>query len=293
MGDKVMKEVFDIVVQDETVPFLYAIQNQTTFEKAKWSIKIASQVYGARRGEPRIKCEVGGIGIITPLARDLWDRTPLGKHLFIEPTHADFDLLDKSIEHLEKFVPDLWSKLKPYLGNIGVLELPSSEKGVDSEITSITLPGFPYLSFISKMAYQHLPPAVIVQKPHLEILAENLLHESIHQFANHMIVDKGVFSSDYHSNHSPKVSIPWRKNMASDRNRFWEIDRCFHAAMVYLGIYYYRKSGALKSIHGDLVKGALENLSYLAEALASHHRWFTPMGQKLVMALWDQSKREC
>ncbi|MEP3295095.1 hypothetical protein [Tateyamaria sp.] len=74
--------------------------------------------------------------------------------------------------------------------------------------TSITVPSFPLSSFFYRNALRHLAPAALNEKHSVAVLAENLLHESVHQQVNLIIIEQSGMTDGFSSATSPKIEIP-------------------------------------------------------------------------------------
>lgn len=171
--------------------------------------------------------------LVDQLAEKIWDLLPINSHK-IEPMPEPVeDLLKNSFVVLDKILPADWRVLKKYIGGTGYVSLKPEFAKNDTQITSITIPSFPKISFISAKAAVHIPPAKIVSETSVYYLAENIIHEATHQAINWMLVESDLFLDDYNSESSPLIEIPWRAESKIVRNRRWQMDRCLHACAVY------------------------------------------------------------
>lgn len=168
-----------------------------------------------------------------------------------------------------------------------------ANSGVSTPLTSITVPSFPLSSFFSRNALRHLAPAALTQKDSVAVLAENLLHESVHQRVNLTIIERSVMKDGFSSVTSAKIEIPWRKTAAEARNRYWELDRCLHAFAVYVGVFPFRAAIAnhpqmhedTKDAFGRSISQAEKSMRFLGGALMARRDQFGPDGQVLIEEL--------
>ncbi|MFD7454222.1 hypothetical protein [Kitasatospora sp. NPDC059827] len=73
-------------------------------------------------------------------------------------------------------------------------------------------------------------------------MAENLLHEGVHQSISFHVLQHRVFADGYSSKTSPKIEIKWRAGQGEGRNQYWEIGRAFHATCVYNQLLRFRRT---------------------------------------------------
>jgi hypothetical protein len=164
---------------------------------------------------------------------------------------------------------------------------------VSTPLTSITVPSFPLSSFFSRNALRHLAPSALTEKDSVAVLAENLLHESVHQRVNLTIIERSVMMDGFSSATSSKIEIPWRKTAAEERNRAWELDRCLHAFAVYVGVFPFRMAIAkhpqmdkdTKHAFVTSISQAEKSMRFLGSALMERRDQFGPDGQSLIEEL--------
>ena len=162
-------------------------------------------------------------------------------------------------------------------------------KGQDSQITSSSFPVLPLCVFISDKALHHIPPNSISQEPSYRFLAENLYHEAVHQAVNMNLLIHEIFIEDYDSAKSPKVEIPWRYNQVK-RNQYWELDRTFHATVVYSQVIQYRLAQLNdlnlipfeREAFEEATKAGIEAATYLSQSLLNNKQYFTEKGAELI-----------
>ena len=213
--------------------------------------------------------------IITAIPDYIWKLLPIQSHEIKKPDKHFITDFNKAIDLLEDHFAE-WHILKKYLGGICLLSLNPEFKNKDVEITSVSLPIFPFISFVSKKSFFHIPPKII-KNPSILYLSENLLHESVHQSVNLYLIEKEVLGKKYNSKHSPLISIPWRKNQSIARNKEWKIDRALHAVCVYSVVASFRRK-MLKNNKSEYsisdFSSAVKNAEYLITELIKHRKIF-------------------
>lgn len=216
------------------------------------------------------------IQVITKLPREILSNLYLNDYSAMTMDNFDFELLSESLKFLDNY--SLWkNKYNYYLKSICYLDtINDNSKG--RKITSLTMPTFPFCSFISSNAFIHLPPEIFKPKSFLPI-SENILHESVHQFVSISILENNIFKDDFVSKNSPKIDIPWRKNDSEARNRSWELDRCIHAFFVYSEVFKFRlfvhNSIDRSYFSKDEIESARANKNYIGSQLISFRELFT------------------
>ncbi|MCY4321628.1 MAG: hypothetical protein OXC37_04425 [Bdellovibrionaceae bacterium] len=213
--------------------------------------------------------------LVTKLSDRIWNLLPIKSHKIIIPDEDFKSNIIKALHFLEKN-SDEWNKLKKYLTGICLVQLKPSYKDKEFEITSLSVPVFPFVSFLSKKSQFHIPPSIINEKSSL-YLAENLLHESVHQAVNINLLDKDILEEDYNSEESPLVNIPWRQNQGDARNKKWQIDRVLHAISVYVVISFFRRNILQKNkkeYSKDMFDESVKNAKYLMKNLLPYRKHF-------------------
>lgn len=177
----------------------------------------------------------------------------------------------------------LWVELKPGT------RIPS--------LTSSSDPALPYVIVFSDKARRHIPPNTVSEQPSSRHLAENILHEAVHQSVSFHLLEHEVFAEGYSSRTSPRIEIAWRAEQGVARNQFWEIDRAFHATCVYNQLLRFRRTelgrddltpeerANFQAAHDEGV-GAVRYLMDQLELLDGH---FTPHGKDLLAGLRHQT----
>lgn len=161
------------------------------------------------------------------------------------------------------------------------------------QLTGLTVPPFPLTSFFSENALHHLAPAAISERRDIAILAENLLHESVHQRMNLTILERPVFRDSFDSAQAPRAAVPWHSDSADERDRHWETDRCLHAFSVYVRLCTFRRYCVSNmSLHPEtqrVFEQAIDQsrvpLSYLSSHLDTVRDQLADYGNELLSSL--------
>ncbi|WP_300074377.1 hypothetical protein [uncultured Ruegeria sp.] len=235
----------------------------------------------------------GGPKLLTaPMPRALLDSLGLHDH---ESAGANEDLaqaLRDALKLLQDIEPHFFQAVIDGIDTLIPVQLREGAKA-RAPLTSITIPCFPMTSFFSTNALRHLAPGALTEQDDIAVLAENLLHESIHQRVNLTIIEKRVLRPDFSSENSPKIPIPWRQTATEARNREWELDRCLHAFAVYVGVYPFRKAVAerrnvassTRQTFLQSLDQAKKSMRFLGQALTERRHLFDQDGQDLILEL--------
>lgn len=215
---------------------------------------------------------------------DVWETLPIQSHQVCSYDRQKEDALFQAIERIYKKHPNQAHFLEKYMKNIFWMELKADQTKKDL-ITSSSFPVLPYTVFISSKALRHIPPNSVSPTPSIKFLAENLLHEAVHQKVNLLLLNDSVLASDYDSKLSPKISIYWRKNHEA-RNQEWEIDRVFHAMQVYAEVILFRAqelntedlTDNERQNFANALFDAKEVLSYLNQQIQLYSQCFNSRG---------------
>lgn len=160
-------------------------------------------------------------------------------------------------------------------------------------VTSCTFPSMPFSIFLSEKALFHIPPKNIFSNNSLVLLAENIYHEAVHCAINYQILYDDIFVEEYDNKTSEKINIPWRQNQIEERNKNWEIDRVYHATIVYKNVIDFRKNILFsnfidekeKEFISDTIYSAIESYNFLLKELNSKSKYFTKNGLKSLSEL--------
>ena len=223
----------------------------------------------------------------------IWKCIPLQSHEILSPEKQKRIPIIEAIDHIETYhcyISDLFLK---FTKNIAFVDLKKDYLGKDTTITSSSFPLLPLTVFLSPKALKHIPPNTVSDMPSYRLLAENLLHEAIHQQVNLTLVEKDIFCAEYSSELSPKIQIEWRKKQGIKRNQAWELDRVLHAITVYVNLVKFRRKEVVlfntdnlisQYIKSSLPEG-LDALDYLSKSLLLYKNFFTENGYDLVSEL--------
>lgn len=197
------------------------------------------------------------------------EEVALENHSLIEP---DDYIRESTIEALKIISKFDWafSVVKNYSPAFGFLKLNETRA---RPITSCSVPDFPTVSFFSSVALRHIPPLSVNEFDSVYILAENIFHESVHQYVNHQILTQGILSESYSSDQSPMIDIPWRKNKDGSVQQ-WQVDRVLHAAVVYTNLLNWRLEmlQSLGSDKRDLYRFFRESLPYARNSVVNLYK---------------------
>ncbi|WP_031066956.1 hypothetical protein [Streptomyces sp. NRRL WC-3742] len=166
-----------------------------------------------------------------------------------------------------------------------------------SSLTSSSDPALPYVIVFSEKARHHIPPNTVSPEASALFLAENLLHEAVHQSVSFHVIQNQVFADGYSSQKSPKIEIKWRAGQGSARNQFWEVDRAFHATCVYNQLLRFRQTELdrhdLTANERDCIQTAYDEglpaVRYLTRELELLSDQFSPHGVELLADLRHQT----
>lgn len=224
-----------------------------------------------------------------------FSNSPLRNHISIDPLPTYLKLVEAAVKILEGDHAEDWQLLQKNLRGITFVKLDPGFQHVDNQVTSITLPGLPYISILSEKAFFHAPPLLIKNAENAVILAENIIHEATHQWVNLNLVDNELINESYSSKTSRKIAIPWRSKAFNPRDRRWPIDRCLHAAVVYLIVARFRKR-AMQSVlsvspyQSEDVRAAVGHGQFLADAVGTQLDYFTEAGRQFITSLKQSFK---
>lgn len=216
---------------------------------------------------------------------------PLPSHRVLPFDPVRLASLTAAYEHLYRNHPDAFDLVTTFSPVLVWAELRPEFKGKDVQITSSSFPAMPLVSFISDKALCHLPPTNVSERPDPRILAENLLHEAIHQRVNLTLLTRPIFREGFDAARAPKIPIAWRANSVA-RNQSWELDRTLHAICVYKGVVGYRErelrdAGLPADLQAFLGAAALAGshaLTYLVRHFSEHTAVLEAEGMRVFAA---------
>jgi hypothetical protein len=228
--------------------------------------------------------------------QDVWQTLPVQSHRLAPPADDRRRTIQLALGQLNAIHPDSANLLQHYVSNIVWLELDPEHRKENDQITSSSFPVLPWTIFVSDKARHHIPPNTVADEPSYRFFAENIFHEAVHQQVNALLLSTDIFVPDYDSSTCPKIEIAWRFNQGVERNQYWELDRTFHAAAVYIELCGFRlrellseKEVRQKSYEYEYFSAALKEathaLTYLCDELEHYQEYFTPKGIKVLDSL--------
>lgn len=274
-----------------------AVEGDYLFVKDKNSLSTATEVYQDIYNDnlPQFETlkEISGVQILSTSDKTFLKNSPLHHHLVVKPSSEDLVYLEKAVQLLDSLDLKSWPILKNNLFGLLTVKLDPLFQTTDSQITSITLPGLPYISLISDKAYVHAPPSLILDEPNVVILAENIIHEATHQWVNLNLIDNDILSNQYSAEDSPKIEIPWRSKAFYPRDKQWPVDRCLHAAFVYNVVHEFRsdihsRRSDISPYNESMIASAKKNARYLTNKMIKHTDTFTRKGLKIMQQFTDE-----
>ena len=237
--------------------------------------------------------------VLQPLPDAIWRALPFASHRICR-NQAVLTSLEAALNLIEDHYPHYLPWMADVMPNIAVVEIKEAYRGKDSQITSSSFPVLPYVGFVSAKAMRHIPPNTVMKTNSPSLLAENLVHEAIHQVVNLSLLRTDIFVERYTSRTSPKIEVLWRYGQRTMRNQRWELDRTLHAAIVYLGLLSFRQRELerRRSEEADFMAfrhastAAVEVLPYLCAQLNRHRGYLTSDGNALLDALRLEQERK-
>lgn len=196
------------------------------------------------------------------LPKDLEENFPINSsHEIYIPSYEEKIKLKAALKYLYDNYTNEIEELKNYFKIIFWCKLKNDSK--EDTITSLTVPKIPNASFISKKALYHNPPEFIHSKDvEINILAENIYHEMIHNKLNNLIYYKKFFKSNYDRK---ELTGQFKINAwESYKDWEWELDRVVHATTVFVHLIKFRKQELNNSyVFSNLkYKDAFSNKTY-------------------------------
>ncbi|MFF1872594.1 hypothetical protein [Kitasatospora herbaricolor] len=215
----------------------------------------------------------------------------LGQYRIAEHTAERRTALTAALSRLATVHPEGFARLREFVRGLLWVELQPGTQA--SSLTSSSDPALPYVVMFSDKARHHIPPNTVSPESSPIFLAENLLHEAVHQSISFHLLQNRAFTPDYSSQDSPKIEIKWRASQGVARNQWWEIDRAFHATCVYNQLVRFRQAELAQN---DLDDGVRENLQaaleeglpavrYLMDQLEAYDDHFSDHGKDLLRGL--------
>ncbi|MGX2995599.1 hypothetical protein JNUCC64_15105 [Streptomyces sp. JNUCC 64] len=205
--------------------------------------------------------------------------------------------LTQALERLATAHPDGFALVSEFVRGLLWVVLKPGVRA--SSLTSSSDPALPYIVVFSGKALHHIPPNTVGPEPSPLFLAENLLHEAVHQSVSFHVLTHQVFADGYSSKTSPKIEIAWRVAQGVARNQFWEVDRAFHATYVYNQLLRFRRSEldrddltADERAHFQAAyQEGVPAVRYLMDQLELQGEHFTAHGRDLLAGLRRRTDR--
>ncbi|MGE7385603.1 hypothetical protein ACQKM2_09000 [Streptomyces sp. NPDC004126] len=174
------------------------------------------------------------------LPAQIADEINLSNYEIVEHTVERHAALTQALERLAAVHPAGFARVREFVRGFLWVGLKPGVR--TSSLTSSSDPALPYVIVFSEKARHHIPPNTVSDEPSHLFLAENLLHEGVHQSVSFHVLQHQVFADGYDSKTSPKIEIAWRATQGEARNQFWEVDRAFHATCVYNQLLRFRRT---------------------------------------------------
>ncbi|MFK0252064.1 hypothetical protein [Streptomyces sp. NPDC090445] len=223
------------------------------------------------------------------------DEINLSNYEIVEHTGKRRAALTQALERMATVHPEGFARVREFVRGLLWVGLKPGVR--TSSLTSSSDPALPYVIVFSEKARHHIPPNTVSEEPSHLFLAENILHEGVHQSVSFHVLQHQVFADGYNSKTSPKIEIAWRATQGEARNQFWEVDRAFHATCVYNQLLRFRRTEldrddltpnerAIFQAAYDEGMPAVRYLMGQLELLAEH---FTEHGKELLTGLRHQT----
>lgn len=229
------------------------------------------------------------------LPEQIADEINLAHYEIIAHTDGRRVALTQALERLAESHPDGFARVREFVRGLLWVALKAGVR--TSSLTSSSDPALPYVIVFSEKALHHIPPNTVSPEPSHLFLAENLLHEAVHQSVSFHVLQRQVFADGYSSKTSPKIEIAWRAAQGVARNQFWEVDRAFHATCVYNQLLRFRRreldrddltAGERASFQAAYDEG-IPAVRYLMGQLELLDEHFTTHGRDLLAGLRRQT----
>lgn len=120
----------------------------------------------------------------------------------IEHTDGRRAALTQALERLAAAHPDGFARVREFVRGLLWVGLKPGVRA--SSLTSSSDPALPYVIAFSEKARHHIPPNTVSSEPSHLFLAENLLHEAVHQSVSFHVLQHQVFADGYSSKTSPR-----------------------------------------------------------------------------------------
>jgi hypothetical protein len=271
-------------------------------DRAAWTLPFALMEHLLKSGTPYSAharalrsdtVHVSGLGLDWfegDLPHQIADDINLGNYEIAEHTEERRATLVQALERLASIHPEGFARVRTFVR--GLLWVKLKPGCLGASLTSSSDPVLPYVIVVSDKAQHHIPPNTVSPEPSHVFLAENVLHEAVHQSVSFHIAQRRVFVDGYSSATSPRIEIAWRRQ-GPVSNQYWEVDRAFHAALVYHQLLRFRRAelgqddltAGQRSSLQDAHDESLPALRYLMDQLDLMDEHFTPHGRELLSGL--------
>ncbi|MFD8979014.1 hypothetical protein [Streptomyces sp. NPDC059564] len=231
------------------------------------------------------------------LPQQIADEINLADYEIAEHTDERVTALTGALDRLAAVHPEGFARVREFVRGLLWVGLKPGVRA--SSLTSSSDPALPYVIVFSDKARHHIPPNTVSPEPSQLFLAENILHEAVHQSVSFHILQQQVFADGYSSKTSPKIEIAWRATQGVARNQYWEVDRAFHATCVYNQLLRFRRTeidrddltaGERTSFEAAYADG-IPAVRYLMDQLDLLGEHFTAHGRELLADLRRQTDR--
>ncbi|MCF3181751.1 hypothetical protein IPZ70_17640 [Streptomyces polychromogenes] len=229
------------------------------------------------------------------LPSQIADEINLTDYEIAEHTDAHRTAMTQALARLASVHPDGFARVREFVRGLLWVGLKPGVRA--SSLTSSSDPALPYVITFSEKARHHIPPNTVSTTPSHLFLAENILHEAVHQSVSFHVLQHQVFADGYSSKTSPQIEIAWRATQGVARNQFWEVDRAFHATCVYNQLLRFRRTELdcddLVSNERECFQAAYDEgisaVRYLMGQLEKLGEYFIPHGRELLTDLRRQT----
>ena len=166
---------------------------------------------------------------------------------------------------------------------IGLIVWLDVDANAPEPITSSSFPAVPHLTAMTDKSSRELLPDSYLPEASAWVLAEDLYHESLHQWLSATMMIHDIFVENYIAAEGPLIEIPWR-------NSRWPVDRSLHSLFVYSHLVQLRichlheadVSFAEREAVVSALPAAIDAIRQLIPQLESERSCYTPLGQQLL-----------
>jgi hypothetical protein len=210
----------------------------------------------------------------------IFEILPIDGHGVIALTHRRKDILSRALSLLAA-LDDNARSIDIVSDFTGMLLWVASDR--PDGLTSSSFPQLPHLSLITDHVLRILLPNTLTESDSTWALAEDLVHEALHQQLSATMLEHDVFTDNYDAATGPRIKIYWR-------DETWTLDRAVHALHVYSGVVRLRNEALQGSVLSDddrrlveqALPGARSAMAFLRDAVPKHAHFFTDQGRALL-----------